>query len=106
MERRTPVVVAVVWTVQQSGQNEGVHNVHSLAFRLGRTGAGLGRTADVFGGAAVLQRQESGSSPTSGTCFPCSGACEPLSVHKVFTSGPLRGPFLLVAVFLAGGSFH
>jgi hypothetical protein len=36
MERRTPVVVAVVRTVQQSGQNEGVHNVHTLGFGSGR----------------------------------------------------------------------
>ena len=58
--------------------------------------------AKVFGGVADIQGLEPGSSPTSGTCFPCSGACEPLSVHKLFTYGPLRGPFLLVAVAVAG----
>ena len=36
-----------------------------------------------------------GSSPTSGTCFPWSGACGLLGVHKLFTYGPLWGPFLL-----------
>ena len=84
---------------------EGVDTVHTLAVGLGRTTAGLGRTGDVFGGVASIQRLEPGSSPTSGTCFPCSGACGPLSVHKLFTDGPLRGPFLLVAVAVAGGSF-
>jgi hypothetical protein len=98
---RTPVVVAVVWTVPQSGQNEGVHNVHTLGFGSGRASAGLARTGDVFGGVAVLQRLECSSSPTSGTCFPCSGACEPLGVHKLFT---YRCPFgaFLVAVTVAG----
>ena len=31
--------------------------------------------------------------PPRAQCFPCSGACGPLSVHKLFTCGPLRGPF-------------
>ena len=61
----------------------------------GRVGA---RIADVFGGAASIQGLEPGSSPTSGMCFHCSGACGPLSVHKLFNHGPLRGPCLLVAV--------
>jgi hypothetical protein len=51
------------------GKSEGVHKVHTLGFGPGRTVAGLGRKPV--------------SSPTSGTCFPCSGACGPLSVHKV-----------------------
>jgi hypothetical protein len=66
-------------------RKEGVHNVHTRGFGSGRTGAGLARIGDVFAGVADLQGLESGSSPTSGTCFPCSGACEPLSVHKLFT---------------------
>ncbi|GEM_PF-4281873 len=78
-------------------RREGVHNVHTLGFGLGRTGAELGRIADVSGNSQRLQGLEPGSSPTSGTCFPCSGACEPLSVHKLFTYGPLRGLFLLAA---------
>ena len=52
------------------GKKEGVHNVHTLGFGSGRTGAGLGRIAEVFGGVAEWQGQESGSSPTSGTVFP------------------------------------
>ena len=52
------------------GRKEGVHNVHTLGFGLGRTGGGLGRIADVFGGVADLQVLEPGSSPTSGTVFP------------------------------------
>ncbi|BCW66791.1 hypothetical protein NicSoilB4_15540 [Arthrobacter sp. NicSoilB4] len=55
-------------------KKEGVHIVHTLGFGSGRTGAGLGRIAEVFGGAAEIQGLEPGSSPTSGTCFPCSGA--------------------------------
>ena len=43
---------------------------------------------------------EYGSSPTSGTCFPCSGACEPLNVYKSPLMGPYGGPFLSVAVAL------
>jgi hypothetical protein len=99
---RTPVVVAVVWTVQQSGQYEGVHNVHTLGFGSGRTSAGLARTGYVFGSSQCLQGLESGSSPTSGTCFPCSGACGPLSVHKLFTDGsPSWALFVLSAALVA-----
>ena len=52
------------------GTKEGVHNVHTLGFGSGRTGAGLGRSADVSGGVAEIQGPEPGSSPTSGTVFP------------------------------------
>jgi hypothetical protein len=51
-------------------QTEAVHNVHTQGFGSGRTGAGLGRTADVFGGVASFQGLEPGSSPTSGTAYP------------------------------------
>jgi hypothetical protein len=54
------------------GKNEGVHNVHTLGFGLGRTGGGSGRIREVFGGVADFQVQESGSSPTSGTHDPSS----------------------------------
>jgi hypothetical protein len=56
------------------GQKEGVHNVHTLGFGLGRTGTGFGRIAEVFGSSQCLQGPESGSSPTSGTAFPTSEA--------------------------------
>ena len=52
------------------GKKEGVHNVHTLGFGSGRTGAGLGRIAEVCGGIQCLQGLEPGSSPTSGTVFP------------------------------------
>ena len=42
--------------------------------------------------------------PPRAQCFPCSGACQPLSVHKLFTYGALRGLFWS-AVTVAGGSF-
>ena len=87
------------------GKKEGVHNVHTLGFGSGGTGCGLARIGDVFGGVADILGLEPGSSPTSGTCFPCSGAWWPLSVHKLFTYGPLRGPFCCLAVTVAGGSF-
>ena len=69
----------------EAGKKEGVHNVHTLGFGSSRISAGLGRIGEVFRGVAEIQGLEPGSSPTSGTCFPCSGACEPLSVHKLFT---------------------
>ena len=84
---------------------EGVDTVYTLAVGLGRTTAGLGRTGDVFGGVASIQRLEPGSSPTSGTCFPCSGACEPLSVHKLFTYRRLGGLFCWWPLLWPGGSF-
>ena len=52
------------------GSKGGVHKVHTLGFGSGRTGAGLGRIAEVCGGAAEIQGLEPGSSPTSGTVFP------------------------------------
>ncbi len=58
------------WLLHQIGQKEGVHNVHTLGFGSGRTGAGLGRIPEVFGGVAEIQGLEPGSSPTSGTVFP------------------------------------
>ena len=72
--------------------------MHTLGFGSGRTGSGLGRIGDVCGGVAEIQGLEPGSSPTSGTCFPCSGACGPLNVYKSPFMGPCGGPFLLVAV--------
>ena len=84
------------------GRFGGVDSVHTLGRGLGRTGAGLGRIPYVLAGVQCLQGLEPGSSPTSGTCFPCSGACGPLSVHKLFTYGPLGGPFRVVVVAVAG----
>jgi len=78
----------------------GVDSVHTFGFGPGRTGVGSGRIPYVSGGVQCLQGMESGSSPTSGTCFPCSGACEPLSVHKMFTYRPLRGLFCWPVLWL------
>jgi hypothetical protein len=75
------------------GRIGGVDSVHTLGLGLGRTGAGLGRIPYVLAGVQCLQGLEPGSSPTSGTCIPSSVACGPLSVHKLFTCRPLRGPF-------------
>jgi hypothetical protein len=50
-------------------KKDGVHNVHTLGFGSCRTGAGLARIAEDFGGAAEIQGLEPGSSPTSGTVF-------------------------------------
>ena len=64
----------------------GVDSVHTLGHGLGRTGAGLGRIPHVSAGVQCLQGLEPGSSPTSGTCFPCSGAFGWFfSVHIVHT---------------------
>jgi hypothetical protein len=43
-----------------------------LGFGSGRTGGGLGRIAELFGGMAEIQGPEPGSSPTSGTHNPSS----------------------------------
>jgi hypothetical protein len=51
------------------GKKDCVHIVHTLGFGSGRTGSGLGRIAEVFGGVADIQGPEPGSSPTSGTVF-------------------------------------
>ena len=75
--------------------NVGVDNVNTLGVGLALAGVGSGRIPHVSVRAQCLRGLECSSSPTSGTCFPCSGACEPLSVHKLFTDGPLRGPFFV-----------
>jgi hypothetical protein len=76
-------------------RNRRVYKVHTLGFGLGSTGAGSARFPHVSAGVQCLRGRECSSSPTSGTCFPCSGACRPLNVYKISFMGPLRGPFLL-----------
>ena len=51
--------------------------------------AGLARTQHVSGGAQCFQGLEPGSSPTSGTCFPCSGAFWSYFVCTLCTLSPL-----------------
>lgn len=75
------------------GKKESVDTVHTLPVGLGRTSAGLARFGHVSGGMADSGGPEPGSSPTSGTYFPSSGAGWPLSVDNLFTDGPLRGAF-------------
>jgi hypothetical protein len=55
---------------QGSGQNGGVHIVHTFAFGPGHTGTGLAWIGDVFGSSQRLQGLECSSSPTSGPVFP------------------------------------
>lgn len=53
------------------GKNGGAHNVHTLGFRSGHTGSGLGRIEEVFGSSQCCFKARSPvSSPTSGTAFP------------------------------------
>jgi hypothetical protein len=59
--------VFVPFSVAAARQQGGVHNVHTLAVGLGRTSAGLARTAYVFGTALCFRGLECSSSPTSGT---------------------------------------
>jgi hypothetical protein len=77
VERGFPTPKAAV-TLDGFGLNmptkKGVHNVHTLGFGFACSGIGLGRIGDVFGGVAGFRGLAPGSSPTSGTCFPCSGA--------------------------------
>ena len=68
--------------LSKSVSKEGVDNVHRFGFGLGRTHAGLARIPYAFGSSQCSQGRECSSSPTSGTCFPCSGACGPLNVYK------------------------
>jgi hypothetical protein len=71
-----PVGRLAAWWGAEVGKKEGVHNVHTLGLGSGRTGAGPGRIAEVFGGVADIQGLEPGSSPTSGTHDPSSeGFC-------------------------------
>jgi hypothetical protein len=65
--RRGSPVVASLCRCAAAEQKKGVHNVHTLGFGSARTGGGLGRIAEVFGGVAEIQGLEPGSSPTSGT---------------------------------------
>ncbi len=51
----------------RGGEKECVHNVHTLAVGLGRTGAGSGRTRHVFRSSLCFRGLEPGSSPTLGT---------------------------------------
>ena len=81
--------------VAQICQKGAVDNVNRFDLGSGCTSAGLARIRYVFWTFQCLQGLECGSSPTSSTYFPCSGACGPLSVHKLFTDGPLRGPFFV-----------
>jgi hypothetical protein len=85
-------------------QKRGVDTVNTLGAGLGRTSAGLARIANVFGSSQRLQGRERGSSPTSGTCFPLSGACEPLTVHKLCWMGPFGGLFHWWLVVWPGAS--
>jgi hypothetical protein len=52
----------------------GVYIVHTLGVGSGRMWVGSGRIPYVSGGVQCLRGLECSSSPTSGTCFPCSGA--------------------------------
>jgi len=78
--------------------------VHILGCGSGRTGFGSARIPYVFAGARCSQGLECSSSPTSGTCFPCSGAWGPLKCVQISFCGPLWGP-IFVGGGWSGGSF-
>jgi hypothetical protein len=86
------------------GDGLGVYIVQILGLGLGRTGAGLGRIPHVSRSSQRLQGLECSSSPTSGTCFPCSGACGPLSVYKSPLWAPAGAHFCWWPL-RSGGSF-
>ena len=76
------------------GKKEGVHNVHTLGFGLGRSGTGLGRIADVCGGVAAFQVLNPVRVPPRAQCCCRSGAfCGIFRVHIVHTpaSDPIFG---------------
>jgi hypothetical protein len=91
--RRLRSAFEMLWIGQEWGCGHCAH----FGFGSGRISARSGRVAYVFGSSQGLQGLECSSSPTSGTCFSCSEACEPLSVHILFTCGPLQGPFSFLA---------
>lgn len=77
----------------------------TLGVGLGRTGAGLTRTRHVFESSQCLQGWESGSSPHLGhSVFAGQGPFGASDCAQIFFYGPLRGPFSLAAVAVAGGS--
>ena len=57
----------------------------------------IGPDSGCLRGSPVFARAGARFESHLGHVFSCSGACEPLSVHKLFTFGPFRGPFLVVA---------
>ena len=67
----------------------GVDSVHTFGVGLGRASVGLARIPYVSAGVQCLQGLEPGSSPTSGTCFPCSGAFWCFFVCTLCTLPPL-----------------
>ena len=92
-----------LWIEHRCGQKRGC--VQGTHFGL-RIGPYLGRTGSesaCIRETQCLRGRECSSSPTSGTCFPCSGACGPLTVYKS-PLWALGGPFLLVAAGLAAPS--
>ena len=56
------------------GKDEGVHIVHTLGFRSGRTGAGLGRLRRFSGKCRIFKCWNPVRVPPRAQCFPCSGA--------------------------------
>ena len=81
---------AAVWGRPLVGRELGVWTVSTLwVTDWAGTGAGLGRIPHVSAGVQCLQGLEPGSSPTSGTCFPCSGAFWCFVVCTLCTLSPL-----------------
>ena len=78
---------SAVWGRPLVGRIGGVDSVHTLGVGLGCAFAGLGQIGDVCGGVTEIQGLEPGSSPTSGTCFPCSGAFRALALWTLSTPG-------------------
>jgi hypothetical protein len=69
----------------------GVHIVHTLGFGSGRMSGGLGRIAESSGERRIFKGWNPVRAPPRAQCFRRSAARGPLSVHKLFTYGPLRG---------------
>ena len=79
-------------------RNRRVYKVHTLGFGLGSTGAGSARFPHVSAGGQCLRGRECSSSPTSGAVFPQFSGLWAVECVQISFYGPLRGPFLLVAV--------
>jgi hypothetical protein len=92
------------WRVAPETENWGCGQCPHPGFGPGRTGVGSGRIPYVSGGSQCLQGLECSSSPTSGTCFPSSEACGPLSVDRSPFMGPFGGPFCWWPLLWPGAS--
>ena len=87
------------------GENWGCGQCPHFGSRTGSYWCRTGPNCGGFRGSGGYSRAGVRFESHLGHVFSLFRGLEPLSVHNLFTYGPLRGPFLWVAVTVAGGSF-